>query len=286
MSLQVNGLVNSTARKSFCMLYFYIVAIMQIVLESFPVSSSGHLNLLEKIAAQKFSVDVLGMNVQFDQFSTEQFQTFYKLLHGVTLVIIALFFCTRWMALLKAARRKPQILIKWCLLTLAADIVTTLLFLVWHVLPVNFPLVLGFSITACALFSLYFCSSEKRSAWTLRSALMLGFVQGVALLPGISRLGSTYVAARWLKLPAHKALEISFLIEWPLIFAAFILTLITGFHSSNVQQFLNPTMGIIILGAGIFAYFGLSFVSWCAAKNRMQWFGYYMIIPIIIGLVF
>jgi undecaprenyl pyrophosphate phosphatase UppP len=298
MCLQVNGLRNEHARKCFCMLHFYVIAIMQIVLESFPVSSSGHLQLFEKIATKNFSFDKLPsspnegyaglstMNgfVQSAQLSAEQFQTFYKLLHGITLIVIALFFYKRWVMLLKAACRNPYILIKCCLFTLAADIVTTVLFLVWHVLPINFPLVLGFSITACTLFSLYFCSSDKRSVWNLQSALVLGFVQGIALLPGISRFASTYVAARWLKLPSHKAFEISFLIEWPLIFAAFIVTLVTKFHSSSVQQFLNPTMGLTILGAGAAAYVGLLIVSWCAEKNRMQWFGYYMIIPIIIGL--
>lgn len=79
-------------------------------------------------------------------------------------------------------------------------------------------------ITGLLLLSTRFLCLQSRDEdpkW--RQALGIGLVQTVALLPGISRSGSTITTARWFGISALKAAEFSFLMSIPLLAGGILL---------------------------------------------------------------
>jgi undecaprenyl-diphosphatase len=65
-------------------------------------------------------------------------------------------------------------------------------------------------------------SSGERSmeSWTLRDALIMGFAQALALIPGVSRSGATISAARFLGYERDGAARLSFLMALPVTLGA------------------------------------------------------------------
>ncbi len=59
-------------------------------------------------------------------------------------------------------------------------------------------------------------------AWTLRDALIMGFAQALALVPGVSRSGATISAARFLGYERNAAARLSFLMALPVTLGAVI----------------------------------------------------------------
>lgn len=89
-------------------------------------------------------------------------------------------------------------------------------------------------VAACLLYSAAWVGSVKWAAsraikdeasLPMGQALFLGVVQGLAVLPGASRSGSTIALAMWLGLTGPAAFRLSFLLSLPAIFGAVVLKL-------------------------------------------------------------
>ena len=240
-----------------------LLLFLQIVLESLPVSSSGHIALL-------------GKDFYLDHFS-----------HGPTVLIILLVFRREWMRALRACWRKPVLFLKIAGLTILSCSITSLFYLiirVWLVdvvwLKSNGALMAGFFISTVSLLSLI----SKRlqvsiKTFDVRKALILGCVQGIALLPGISRFATTYVAGRWLHLSPRRAFQISFLIQLPLISVAFV----QGFYKIiGTPEGILLTQGrglLTLVLATVIGFLALRFVQKLAYHGRFWWFGLYLLVP-------
>ena len=266
------------------MLDFYTWLIVQIVLESFPVSSSGHVSLVEQYL-HRFGYQMIrpaSIYIDFLHVDMIAINVLEHLVHGVTVVILLLFFYKRWVFLLVHIRRCWPIVLKIIGYTFVADCITASWFVFFqHHVRASFPLGFGFIITAAALYSLRWCQMTKRASYNVRIALLLGGVQGIALLPGISRFAITYVAARWLLLPSHKAFEISFLLQWPLILAAFLHSLWAVAGQVNNYFFMQFHILVVVACIGVIAFWALKLSAYLHITNRLWLFSLYMIIPII-----
>jgi undecaprenyl-diphosphatase len=174
-----------------------------------------------------------------------------------------------------------------------ADLITALFYFNFKFLSKNCALLqcpalllFGFCITTLILFSIlikqkYF--SAPTQTLNFKKALTLGAVQGMALLPGISRFASTYATARWLNISNRRAFQISFLLHLPLIIAAF--TFQGVFHlikHPELWQFFDKSFFITAGVSTIFAILFLMLAYKLALKNRLWLFGFYMLIPIIL----
>lgn len=85
---------------------------------------------------------------------------------------------------------------------------------------------------------------------TLKNALLIGIVQGLAILPGISRSGSTISAALFLGLDRRLAGRYSFLLSIPAIAGALVL----GLDAPELQTTIP--LGTIIIGSVVSAMVG------------------------------
>lgn len=81
------------------------------------------------------------------------------------------------------------------------------------------------------------------SGITPAKALLIGIAQGIAVLPGISRSGSTIVAALWLGAQRERAAQFSFLLAIPAILGAFVLQL--GSHDEAAGQDSTSTAHLV-----------------------------------------
>ena len=282
--------------------YFYLAIFFQIILESFPISSSGHLKLLE-IINQKFEI--------FFPISLENFGLNFEILHLPTIFIFFIFFQHNLKLLLINMFKSWKFLEKISIFIFIADFITVIFYFFFKYLNFDFPLWLGFFITGIYLFSLLFCTchpelvsgsgsripgfakaTPDKQVWddsetrTIKHAFLVGLVQGISLLPGISRFGSTFVALRWLKYEPQTAFFFSFLIEMPLLFAG----VLKGFYSLHAtNQLLNLSninleVIIIIFMASFISYQSLNLMKKIIEKNRVWMISFYMLIPAMISL--
>lgn len=269
------------------MLYFYVLILIQIVVESFPISSSGHEALWQMFLTARGLWDesayavFCGSSLPFDTLK----RAFDYALHGPTLVVIALFFFNRWWPLLRHYTRFWRQILLLIGVGACADILTAGWYLVWGRYGTAwFPLGLGFCITACILYSLRSCPKGNRTQVSLAMALIIGFVQGVALLPGISRMGITYGVGRWLGLAPRTALEFSLFIQYPLIAAGFLLGVWTlGF--AGMQAFFTVKTLAVLCAGSVAAYYALRLTMRLAINNNLWRFAYYMPVPLLLWVV-
>ncbi|MCM8822285.1 MAG: undecaprenyl-diphosphate phosphatase [Candidatus Omnitrophica bacterium] len=104
------------------------------------------------------------------------------------------------------------------------------------------------------------------------TAFFIGVSQSIAILPGISRSGSTITAARLSGMEPEKSFEFSFLLGIIAIFGSFVLEILKKPEGFN----LFCITGTVI--AFLSGYFSLFILSRSVSLNRMKWFGFYTII--------
>ena len=174
-----------------------VLGLVQGAGEFLPVSSSGHLLLLEK----------LGVG--------EEDLFFNICLHLGTLLSVAV--CMR-KSILSLFRRENR---RTLLYIAAACIPTVALALLFKYLaPALIDgayLPLGFAATSFLIvLSEKFSPAENRPL-SAKTSVLTGFLQGIAVLPGISRSGATVAALRLSGVPRPAAAEFSFLLSVPVI---------------------------------------------------------------------
>jgi undecaprenyl-diphosphatase len=202
-----------------------VLALVQGVTELFPVSSLGHAVILP---------DLLGWNIRQDD---ETWLPFLVVMHLGTAVALLLYFWRDWFdfAMAVLANRGPR--------------PTEERRLFWRVVAATLPAVIAGAALekvlrhvfaspsiACAFLvlnglMLFVADRMKRSdsksidALTWTDALIIGVMQCLALIPGISRSGATMVGGYRVGLNHEDAARFSFLTATPIIIGATVFEL-------------------------------------------------------------
>lgn len=262
------------------MLYVWII--LQIILESLPVSSSGHVALMQRYCGT-------------DMLCADQLVCIDFLLHGPMIVILLLFFFRTWWGIVFHKPLSFDVLfhasswmniMKVCIFGLIADGITVS---VWYLdfLPTT-PLLFGFMITALLLYMTRYTKilKDNYDASDYRYAVALGIMQSLSFLPGISRFGSTYAVGRFCGYSGKIAFAISFLIQFPLLVAAFLKGIVTVRQYPHfMTNFFDFRLVFVILIASVISYGFLYFVDKMIVKNKLWQFSWYMLIPIVTTLM-
>ena len=138
---------------------------------------------------------------------------------------------------------------------------------------------------------------EKKSAMQTHGiswvqALLIGFMQGIGTLPGISRSGSTIAAGQLSKLDRTAAGEYSFIISIPAILGAFVLGLkdyLELFKEGAISEMQSIKIGVTLAGclvAFVSGYFALFFLMKLIKKGRLEWFAFYLVPLGVLGMIF
>ena len=259
-----------------------ILGILQGLSEFLPISSSGHLVIAEYLL--KFNIGGLAFEV---------------FVHFGTLLAVLLVFRKDIINLLKAIpdifklpfHPLPEGKKQFALLALyilVGSVPAALIGIIWqdsieHIFENHILALALLFVTGVIVWSSRY-TKEKGKSLNGFSAFLIGVAQAFAILPGISRSGSTIVTGLWLGLPRQQAARFSFLLSAPVIFGASILKL-----KEVVQQPLPPTELFYILSAtlaaGISGYLAIIWLLDVIKKQRLEWFGIYCIVVSLLGLV-
>ncbi len=135
-------------------------------------------------------------------------------------------------------------------------------------------------------FTLFVKSSKKESSlFSIRDSLIIGISQGLAIIPGLSRSGTTIATGLFLGLNQETAARYSFLLSIPAILGASLLSFGDLSGSVYVPVKTAVTGAIVSCIAG---YFALNFLFYIVKKGRLHYFSPYCliigIVSVLIGL--
>lgn len=237
-----------------------IFGIVEGICEWLPISSTGHLILLEELITLDISSNA-ELNLQF----RSMFDVVIQL--GAILAVIILYF----ERLNPFKRKNLPLLGKLIIATLPAAIIGILADrLSEKLLGVDLDTLLFVPQTVAAALIIYgiiFILVEKlgkqngNSTITCRSALAIGLFQALAIIPGTSRSGATILGARIIGLNKQSATEFSFFAAVPAILGASAIKL---FDFSDFVITNNITLNAntyIILAIAFFVAFLISIIS-------------------------
>ncbi len=126
-------------------------------------------------------------------------------------------------------------------------------------------------------------SAEKNNGLSIVQAAVIGIMQGLGTLPGISRSGSTIAGALFCGVNRAAAGEYSFIVSIPAILGAFVLDL-RELHEVGAVGLVPVAAGCV--AAFIFGYGALAALMKLIKKGRLEWFACYLIPLGIAGLFF
>lgn len=242
-----------------------ILSVVQGLTEFLPVSSSGHLVIFQKF---------FGLStppVLFD-----------ILLHVGTLGAIIFYFRKGLARILTglAQKKKESVNTLWLVFlgTIPAALVGGLFEKQIEQAFNSFQMVgVSFLFTAGLLFSTKWTKNQNRYFNQLKwlDALVVGLFQALAILPGISRSGSTISSGLWRGLSRETAFIFSFYLAIPAILGALVLKgdELLIFPTNNLIQGL---VGMVV--AGIVGYFALGILENFLKSARFFWFGVYCLV--------
>lgn len=225
-----------------------VLCVVQGLTEFLPVSSSGHLLFLEQI----FGI-------------TENTMLLNLFLHISTLLAVVVFYRkTIWKLLKKPFQSYSlKLLLATFISVFLAFIYKFLKFenIVFKVYPFAF-LATSMLLLICHIYQKH-AVVLKQGEINYKSSLLVGFVQGVAVVPGLSRSGSTISSLILCGNDENKASEFSFLLSIPIIVGGFVLELFETTGSKVILQEIS------VLGY-IFAFLLTFVVSMIALKLTIK----------------
>ena len=131
------------------------------------------------------------------------------------------------------------------------------------------------SITSLFLF-LSDRNFNNKSDITFKNSILIGIIQAIAILPGISRSGSTISCSVLLGVKRIKAAEFSFLMVLPLIFGSILKSLFEiENYTSNVK--ITPLITGFI-SAFITGIFACRWMIILVRKSKLKYFGFYCLV--------
>lgn len=262
------------------MIKVIIIGIVEGITEWLPISSTGHMILVNEI-----------LNINFTESFEEVFLVVIQL--GAIAAVGVLFF-KKLNPFVKDKEKRDQILRTWIkivIATIPAGIIGVL-FDEW----LNDKLY-NFIVVAIMLimYGILFIVVERRMSdkktttnsiydLSYKTALFIGLFQVLALIPGTSRSGVTIIGALILGTSRFVATEFSFFLSIPVMVGASFYKLIkVGFDFSSFEWAM---MVVGLITAFIVSFFSIRFLVDFVKKHTFKVFGYYRIGLGLIVLVY
>jgi undecaprenyl-diphosphatase len=253
-----------------------ILGIIQGLTEFLPVSSSGHLEIFQEI----FSSD----------YQPKESLLITITLHAATAMSTVFYFRKDigfiFKELLRFEKSESLYFALKIILSMIPAVIVGLFFedFIASLFDRNLLLV-GFMllITAFLLFQADRIGKDKKPL-NYRSALLIGVIQAIAILPGISRSGATITLAVLLGIDRERAARFSFLMVIPLIFGSMAKSLLEIDSVTQSPDILSLLVGFI--AAFITGIFACKWMIALVKKSQLKYFSFYCIVVGVIAIVY
>lgn len=132
-------------------------------------------------------------------------------------------------------------------------------------------------VTGCILFLSDRCGGGRKNGRTatVKDVLLVGLAQGAATIPGLSRSGTTISAGMALGFERNFAVRFSFLLSLPAVLGATLLKVVKVAGAGEIDMNLLPMYLTGMAVAGVVGYFSISLVKLLASKGKFGMFAYY-----------
>lgn len=242
---------------------YILIGFIQGITEFLPVSSSGHIVLFGSL------------------FELDNLLLISVVAHIGTLFAVLYCYKDKIISLIKKPKNKTNLHL------IFATIPTVVIVLLFNrFLEDNFStrtLVWGFLISA-VLLVIADLKKDGNKPITKRSALYMGLSQGMALLPGISRSGSTLVCGLLVGTEKNEALDFSFLMSIPVILASAVYE---SFKLITCQITINWLgIFIVMISSFVFGIISIRIMLKVVKKNKLYFFSIYLIVLSLVMLLF
>lgn len=250
-----------------------VLGLVQGLAEFLPISSSGHLILARAV-----------MGISDEAASTGAYMMLDVLLHAGTLLAVLVVFWKDWWAILKNPFKSKTLLLLFIAslpallaVVLLGDIIDSF-FTGWF---------LGVSFLITAVFMLIAESASRRAANKaehpgFKHAITMGVMQAIALLPGVSRSGSTLLGGVTSGLNRKSAAKFAFMMSAPAIVGSLIFEGKDAIEMGYLSELsLLPTVvGVVV--AAVSGYLAIRFMLRLINRVSLNWFALYVA---LLGLV-
>ena len=244
------------------------LGLVQGLAEFLPISSSGHLNLLQAL---------FGINMEHQLL-------FNILLHVGTLTAVAVVFWKDWveMILHPIKNRTLLLLVIASLPALAAKVIfdEPLDYVETH----NDLLGVCFLLTGLMLLLTQWLSQRNAQRGVGKhevgvvEALVMGCLQAVGMLPGVSRSGSTIFGGVTARLDRQAAAKFSFMMSAPAIVGGLLSEGMAVMKEGISIGGDLPAIAIGMVVAGLSGYFAIRFMLMLLTRKSMKGFAIYVAI--------
>lgn len=243
-----------------------VIAVIEGLTEFLPVSSTGHMILA-----------AAAMNIQENEFV----KTFEVAIQLGAILAIVLIYAKRFLKGLTIYYKLTAAFVPTAIIGfLAYEIIKEHLF---NPIVVSVSLILGGIVLILIDKKVVAQKSktEELESISYKSAISIGFIQCLSMIPGTSRAAATIVGGVFNGLDKRQATEFSFLLAVPTMFAATGYDLLKAEIAFNSEELMLLTVGMIV--AFITAWIAVKLFLKIVNNYGFKHFGYYRI---VLGLLF
>ncbi|MGO4887179.1 undecaprenyl-diphosphate phosphatase [Anaerobacillus sp. MEB173] len=254
----------------------FILGVVQGISEFLPISSSAHLVIVERL---------LGIHIDGNKLEFE------VLLHLASLFAVILYFWKEIYIIMKdfisyLYRRNSSSYsnFRFGILILIATLITGVFGKGLEGLlgdRITNSSTIGASLIVTGLFLILIehglnqgVRTERDMTW--KDGIIVGFAQTLAIIPGISRAGSTLIASLWYGLSKETAVRYSFILSIPIIFGISLME-IPNLSPAYYKTMWFETL-IAFSASFIFAIIGIKWLIHMLNKAKLTYFAIYCII--------
>lgn len=267
----------------------FILGVVQGITEWLPISSTGHLLLINEFLNLKCSDDFLNMFKVVIQF-------------GSIIAVIVLYWNKLFPytlkkengrnVLAKSKQERIDTYILWAKVAVASIPAAIFGFLFEDVIDnvLSTPVVIAIALIVYGILFIVIENVSKKSKVTdlkqmsFKRAFIIGCFQSLALIPGTSRSGSTILGAITIGTARPVASEFSFFLAIPVMFGASMIKILGfGFSLSALEWSVLITGTLVSFLVSVAA---IKFLMNYIRKHDFKAFGYYRIILGILVLIY
>ena len=280
----------------FYIIYAVLAGIVQGITEWLPISSTGHLIILESLFGANGVSGVL----------TEDFMEMFDVViqFGSILAIVVLYFRRlNPFALSKTKEEKKTTWMLWAKILVAAvpaGIIGVLFDDKLDETVFKAPQVIYIIAAALFIYGVLFIVIERRNKnkkyrisdpeeIDFRTALGIGAFQILALIPGTSRSGSTIIGSTILGVSRRAAAEFSFFLAIPVMLGASGLKILKFVAGDGAAAFTSTQLAVLVIGTVVsflVSLVAVKFLVGFVRRHSFEGFGWYRIALSVLVVIY